>query len=211
MDTHRSFMTSAAVCSMIICTLLLAPRPVYSHCDSLDGPVILTAKAALENKDVTPVLKWISKDEEDEIRNAFSRTLIVRETGKEARELADMYFFETLVRLHREGEGAVYTGLKPAGTQEPIVRAADKALETGKVDEIKKHITEVMTSGIQKRFNEAFETKKHADDTVEAGRKFVEAYVEYVHYVEGIFLTITSESSHHAEPGESNVQSVHEH
>lgn len=95
----------------------------------MDGPVILAARAALEQKDITPVLKWVQKDDEGQIKAAFTRTLAVRAKGPEARDLADQFFFETLVRIHRAGEGAPYTGLKPAGTPvEPAIEAADKAI-----------------------------------------------------------------------------------
>jgi len=90
--------------------LVLSPRPAHAHCDTLDGPVVKDARIALESKDVTPVLKWIRLDKEGEIREAFQRTLTVRPLGPEARALADRFFFETLVRVHREGEGAPYTG-----------------------------------------------------------------------------------------------------
>jgi hypothetical protein len=43
------------------------------------------------------------------------RKLCVRTLDLEAKALADRYFFETLVRLYRAGEGAAYKGLKPAG------------------------------------------------------------------------------------------------
>ena len=102
----------------------------------MDGPVVKTAQAALEKGDVTPVLKWVKPEHEAEIRDAFQKTLAVRGLGKDARDLADKYFFETLVRLHREGEGAPYTGLKPAGAVEPVMAASDKALEAGSVDEL---------------------------------------------------------------------------
>lgn len=116
---------------------LFAPNPALAHCDTLDGPVVLAAKAALEKKKITPALKWIQPGHEAELKAAFARTLAVRSQGKEARELADQFFFETLVRLHREGEGAPYTGLKPAGTKpDPAVAAADQALDRGKADEI---------------------------------------------------------------------------
>ena len=78
---------------------------VFAHCDTLDGPVVKTAKTALEKGEVTPILKWVKKENETEIRDLFKKTLTVRSKGKEAQELADMYFLETLVRLHRAGEG----------------------------------------------------------------------------------------------------------
>src|SRR5512140_3415200 len=101
---------------IIAIVLLVAATASYAHCDSVSGPVITTAQAALDKGDVTPILKWVSPEKENEIRAAFKETLKVRALSPEARNLADRYFFETLVRVHREGEGAAYTGIKPAGT-----------------------------------------------------------------------------------------------
>jgi hypothetical protein len=39
--------------------------------------------------------------------------------------------------------------------------------------------------------------KKHSNKSVEAGHEFVRAYVEFVHYVEGIYLYATCEASTH--------------
>jgi hypothetical protein len=170
---------------------------VFAHCDTLDGPVVKTAKAALEKGDVTPILKWVKKENEQEIRDLFKKTLAVKSKGKEAQELADMYFLETLVRLHRAGEGEPYTGLKPAGVVEPAVVEADKALESGSVETLVELITEAASKGIRERFNKAKEAKKHADHSVEAGREFVEAYVQFTHYVERLHLDSTAEAAHH--------------
>jgi len=160
---------------------------VNAHCDTLDGPVVKDAKAALAKGDATPVLKWVAKEHEEEIRAALKQALIVRGKGPEAQQLADMFFFETVVRIHRAGEGAPFTGLKPAGTDlGPAVREADKALETGNPDGLVKVLKEKVEAVIRARFAHAVEKKKHADDTVEAGREFVAAYVEYVHYAERI-------------------------
>jgi hypothetical protein len=154
----------------------------------LDGPVVTAARAALDKDDVTPALKWVKKDHEAEIHEAFHKTLAVRAKGREAKDLADTYFFETLVRIHRAGEGAPYTGLKPAGTQAgPAVQEADKALETGSVDRLVKMVTDRVAAGIRQRFARAAQTRKQAEEGVQAGREFVEAYVEFVHYVEGIY------------------------
>ena len=185
---------------------------VFAHCDTLDGPVVKTARAALEKGDVTPILKWIKKDNEMEIKDLFQKTLAVRSKGKEAQELADMYFLETLVRLHRAGEGEPYTGLKPAGVIEPAVVEADKALESGSVEKLVKLVTEAASKGIRERFNKAKETKKHADHSVEAGREFVEAYVQFTHYVERLHLDSTLQAGHHhGASKQAGAEEHHEH
>lgn len=175
---------------------LLASRSARAHCDTMSGPVVNTARMALERGDVTPVLKWVRKKDEDEIKEQFQKTLAARKQGKEAKELADRYFFEALVRIHRAGEGAPYTGLK-SEPMEPIIQAADKALDMGSADQMVKHVTEAMAAGIRERFNRVKETKKHADENVEKGREFVEAYVIFAHYVERIYLDVAAGGEHH--------------
>ncbi len=179
--------------------LLLAAsfNNALAHCDTLDGPVVKTAKQALKMGDVTPVLKWVREEDEKEIRDAFEKTLAVRTKGAEAKELADMYFFETLVRIHRAGEGAPYTGLKPGATVDPAIALADKALETGSVNQLVDVLTEAMADGIRERFQHTKEAQKHADDSVEAGREFAEAYVVFTHYVEGLHAVIKANADHH--------------
>ena len=184
---------------------------VFAHCDTLDGPVVKTAKAALEKGDVTPILKWVKKEDDAEIRGLFNKTLIVRSKGKEAQELADMYFLETLVRLHRAGEGEPYTGLKPAGIVEPAVVEADKALESGSVDNLVKLITESASKGIRERFTKAKEAKRHADHSVENGREFVAAYVQFTHYVERLHLDSTTEAGHHHNAPKAATEEHHKH
>lgn len=180
----------------------LIPSLVLGHCDTMGGPVIETAMKALEKADVTPVLKWVRQEDEPEIRALFARTLKVRDKGPEARELADRYFFETLVRVHRAGEGAPYTGLKPEGAVEPAVEEADNALESGSVDRLVHLITHAAEEGIRERFKHAIKTKKHAEENVKAGREFVEAYVDFTHYVERLHMHASAHGSHHGEAGE---------
>jgi hypothetical protein len=191
------FLLRTVLTGVLVSTLgLLAPR-AFGHCDTMDGPVVLAAKAALEHKDVTAVLKWVKKDDESQIKAAFAKTLAVRTTGLEARELADQFFFETLVRIHRAGEGAPFTGLKPAGTElEPAIEQADKALASGSIDKVVKLLTDEAAAGIRRRFAEAHEKQAHAAHNVEAGREFVAAYVEYVHYVEGLHQAAQAARAH---------------
>jgi hypothetical protein len=168
-----------------------------AHCDTLDGPVVESARQALTTGDITPVLKWVSTDDEQLIRTAFQKTIEVRKIGGQAQELAEMYFFETLVRIHRAGEGAPYTGLKPGAEIDPAIALADKALETGSVDKLVGVLTDATAKGIRERFHRALETKKHADESVAAGRGFVEAYVIFTHYVEGLHGSVKGGTEHH--------------
>ena len=181
-------------------TMFFAVPPAVAHCDTMNGPVVAAAQAALAKGDVTPVLMWVKKDNEGEIRAAFAKTLVVRAKGPEARELADMYFFETLVRVHRQGEGEPYAGLKPASADPgPAVAGADKALESGSVDSLVNKVTESSSSGIRERFRHAMEARKHAGESVEAGRKYVEAYVGFLHYTEGLLEAADSDASEEVE------------
>ena len=174
-------------------------KSAFAHCDTLDGPVVQTARIALEKADVTPVLKWVQAEDEKEIRIAFQKTLAVRSKGPEAKELADTYFFETLVRIHRAGEGAAFSGLKPGEAVDPAVALADEALKTGAVDKLVDVLTKALANGIRERFRRASETERHSDESVGAGREFVEAYVIFTHYVEGLHAIIKGSGSHHGE------------
>ncbi len=187
---------------VLLCTAL--SKNAFAHCDTIDGPVVQTARIALEKGDVTPLLKWVRPDDEKEIKAAFMKTLTVRKQGDEAKKLADKYFFETLVRVHRAGEGAPYTGLKPGEAVDPAVALADKALGNGSVDKLVNVLTKAMANGIRERFAKAYENQKHADDSMAAGREFVESYVIFTHYVEGLHGLIKGGAAHHGEGGDSH-------
>ena len=168
------------------------------HCDTLDGPVVNLARKALETGNVNQVLPWVRASDEDEIRTAFGHAREVRKLGAQARELADEHFFETLVRIHRAGEGASYTGLKPAGRDlGPAIPAADKALEDGSIEKVVTLLTEELRQGIHRHFHAAIERKNFAVDDVKAGRRFVEAYVPYIHYVERLWQAMSGEAHGH--------------
>ena len=71
----------------------------------------------------------------------------------ESKELADRYFFETLVRIHRASEGAPYTGLRPAGRDlGPAIPAADEAIKRGSIDRLTRLLTSEVTEGLRDRF-----------------------------------------------------------
>ena len=181
---------------------LALPAALLAHCDTLDGPVVTAARAALAKGDVTPVLKWVRAEDETEVRSAFQLTLSARASGGAAKEIADRWFYETVVRLHRAGEGEPYTGLKPAGAEAgPAILAADRALESGSADALVRLLTDRAAAGIRESFRDALEASRSADRSVDEGRRFVRAYVEFIHYAERVYDSAGREAPavHHRE------------
>ena len=196
---------------ILLAGLLVFSETARAHCDTLNGPVVQSARKALETGTVTPILKWVRSEDEPEIHAAFARTLAVRSKGVEARELADLYFFETLVRIHRAGEGAPYTGLKSADSVDHAVLMADQALADGNVDRLVAVLTGAMADGIRTRFQETLASKHHADDSVAAGREFVRNYVVFTHYVEGLHTMLQGGHGHEGAPAQGNGKPGHGH
>jgi uncharacterized protein DUF6448 len=169
-----------------------------AHCDTLDGPVVGAARTALDTGNPSPVLGWVQKKDEAEIRRAFEETVAVRKAGGAVKDLADKYFFETLVRVHRAGEGAPYTGLKPAGQPEPAVAAADQAIESGKLEGVAKMLTGDVHEGLHQKFEAVMAKKQYKPNDVAARREFAAAYVDYVHYVERLHDAAQVRAAAHA-------------
>lgn len=188
MEKKKHLKMAAGIVVMLFAFIFAGSNTIYAHCDTLDGPVVKAARSALERGDVKLVLIWVQKKDEAEIIKAFEKTLRVRKLNPQAKELADMYFFETLVRIHRAGEGSPYTGLKPAGLDvSPAVPAADKALETEKVEPLLKFLQDTVKEAVHKSFTQAISLKNYKKDNVEAGREYIEAYVSFVHYIERLY------------------------
>lgn len=177
-----------AIIALVIAGMIVLPaKNVFSHCNTMDGPVVNAAKEALNTGNVNFVLMWVQKDDEAEITELFEKTLKLHKQGGEVQELADMNFFENFVRIHRAGEGAPYTGLKPAGEVEAPIAAADRALASGSLDEIYKMLNDLVTKGAGEKFNEMISLKNYDKNKPGQGREFVEKYVVFIHYVEGIY------------------------
>ena len=159
--------------------------------------MVTVARKSLETGNVNLVLPWVRAEDEGEIRKLFDHARSVRKLGAEARELADTHFFETLVRIHRAGEGAPFGGLQPAGRDlGPAVPAADKALENGSIEQVEKLLTDAIREGVHKHFDAALGRRKFDPDDVKAGRAYVEAYVPYVHYVERLWRDAQGAGTH---------------
>lgn len=179
--------------------ILLASGSAFAHCDGADGPVAHAAHQALDSGNANLVLTWVQKSDEATIRTAFQKALEVRRLNPSARELADSYFLETLVRVHRAGEGAPYTGIKPAGRDlGPAVPAGDQALETGSAEPLLALLTQAVQKGVREQYENVIARKNYDRNDVAAGQQYVKAYVEYIHSVERIYDAAGSVGHGHA-------------
>lgn len=170
------------------------PLKVSAHCDTMDGPTAKDGLKALETGNINYALKWIQPDGEGELQEAFTLSLKVRQLGDDAQALADRYFIESLIRIHRAGEGAPFTGVKPHGV--PIdekVAAADKCIETGNLSYLEGLVTAEELPTLKEKFEKAMALKDYDVNDVEAARKYIEAYVTFFKLAEGE----EHEHSHH--------------
>jgi hypothetical protein len=171
---------------VFVLVLLCNYNFLFAHCDTMDGPVIADARKAIETNNVNYVLKWVLPENEAEISNVFSLVMKVQGLGPEAKELSDRYFFETLVRIHRSGEGVPYTGVQPSGT--PIdekILAADRSIASGNLAPLEKLVPKNDQAELKKRFERVVSLKNFDVNDVKAGREYIEAYVQFFHFAEG--------------------------
>jgi hypothetical protein len=180
----------------LVAAAIAVPTMGNAHCDTLDGPVVTTARTALEDGKLAPVLAWVQPGDEAEIRDAFARARAVRAGTKEARELADRWFFETVVRVHRAGEGAPFTGLKPAGTPDPAVAAADRAIATHDATQLEELLVRAVRTGMRAGLAK-LETERPPGQDVAAGRRWVAAYVPFVHWAEAVHAAAAGGGAEH--------------
>lgn len=166
--------------------LVLSTTVTYAHCDTMEGPLVLDAKKAISQNNVNIVLKWVPAVNETEIRDAFDKTIKVRALSTDAKDLAEKYFFDTLVRIHRNAEGVTFTGVKPAGS--PIdekIKAADQSIEVGKLSPLKGKVSKEDIPELTERFEKVMSLKNFDVNNVEAGREYIEAYVQFFKFAEG--------------------------
>jgi hypothetical protein len=165
--------------------IVLWPRSASAHCDTEDGPAVTDGRLALETGDPSPALAWVHAEGDAEVREVLGLAQRVRALGGEARLVADRLFLETLVRVHRAGEGAGFEGIKPAGAINPVVAAADRSIEVGEIEPLAGLVPPERLPELQARLARALALKDHDVRDVEAGRRWVAAYVSFVKYAEG--------------------------
>ncbi len=180
----------------VILLSFASPQIASAHCDSYDGPVIKDALKALEQQNVELVLKWVEPKYDEIITDKFNQTLKLTGSNKEVNKILETHFLETLVRLHREGEGASFTGLKPVNSMTPMVEMADNSLDKNDIDYVINKVNNHLGEVLRERFTKAMELSKSKDNSVKQGRAYVEAYVEYTHTLEALEHIMHGEMSH---------------
>jgi hypothetical protein len=202
-ETEMSIILAAAAIAAIG-VIVLWPRSASAHCDTEDGPAVADGRLALEMGDPSPALAWVHSEGDEKVREVFGLAQRARALGGDARLVADRLFLETLVRLHRAGEGAGFEGIKPAGQIDPVVAAADRSIEVGEIEPLAGLVPPERLPELRSRLTRALALKDHDVRDVEAGRRWVAAYVSFVKYAEG-------EEHEHGDPSHGHDHAAPEH
>ncbi|SIN84158.1 hypothetical protein SAMN05878443_0081 [Carnobacterium alterfunditum] len=183
---NKTFLMTSAATLSAVGVLFLSPVTASAHCDTMDGPVIGDAQTAIKENNINYIAKWVSPEEEANLTDIFNQTMEVRDDSPEAQELADQYLFENLVRVHRAGEGAPYTGVKPEGfpMAEEIV-AADESIKIGNLDPLKDLVESEEIPELEESLSDVLATKDFDTADLDAGREYVMNYVTFTHLAEG--------------------------
>ncbi|HEX6057065.1 MAG TPA: DUF6448 family protein, partial [Intrasporangium sp.] len=193
-------MTAATglVLALMLTMLALQAPSASAHCDSREGPVVTAAKQALEKGDVKLVLPYVKADQEAELTVAFNQTVAIRKRGAEVQKVADEYFLETTVRLHRVGEGAAYTGIKDHAEESPALTAAETSLRDGSPDEVTTVLDTALRAKVADRFQGVLDARaaEKANPTVETSRERVEAELMFEKYILDISGAIDAAATH---------------
>jgi len=193
--THYTLRIAISLLSAVLLMAGVSDR-AGAHCDAINGPVAAAAQEALSAGRFETVAIWVGEAQEEELREKFEQCSAVYKRDGDAKKLAERYFMEIAVRLHREAEGFSYTGLKPAAPLPPDVAAAEKSLEAGNVTIVTDLLASELRYKTEELFEEAIKARTHKDENIDAGRKWVNAYVRYVIYVHGLHKTIQTGPAH---------------
>ena len=185
------------VLSLIAFFSILNIQPASAHCDSFDGPALVDAAKALETNNVELIKKWIRAEDEATVVPLFHKTYSLKDGDAEVYEIVKTHFYETFIRLHREMEGATFTGLKPAGTTAHITVMSDEALESGDFNSLLTALNKHVNGQLTEKYEKTAALYKVKDRSVEEGRAYVEAYVDYTHAVEAVHDILESGAHHH--------------
>ena len=146
------------------------------------------------------MLPFVPEQGEQDVRAAFTAVMPVRALGEQAQLVADRLFFETVVRIHRAGDDAPYTGLKPAGTPVgPVILIAEEAVATGSAERLVSYLTGVLQDELTKRLGKVAELAVDKDRSVADARRYVEAMLGFEVYSHSVLKALQSHDAHHGE------------
>ncbi len=185
-----------AVRLLFLLIFSLGVTEAWAHCDRKNGPVAVAALEALQSEEFVKIAIWVGEEQEEELKTKYNEALVVYKTGGDARKLATEYFMETAVRLHREAEGLPFTGLKPASPNPPDIAKAEEALETGDIGPLQLLLKEELEKETSRWFQKALEAKKNKNESVEAGRHWVDNYVKYIVFTHKLYQQIQAGPPH---------------
>jgi hypothetical protein len=201
MTLMKAVMRSAVALAIV----LGASGAARAHCDAEDGPVAKAVQKALETGNLNLVLPYAPASAEAELKATFAEARKVRTLGSDARKLADRSFLETTIRLHRAGEGATFTGIKPAGIDYgPMIPAAERAIETGNLEVIKAVLIEGINHVLGEKLAHVRELRKVTSepanyDQVAAARERISAELGFITFAEGVHQAVLGKTAPHHE------------
>jgi hypothetical protein len=135
---------------------------------------------------VNHVLIWVRPQDEELVRQAFDTALQKLDAAlldEPARLRAETEFFEQVVRVHREGEGETYEGLKPGGASEEE-GLADQAVASGMVDDLLVRVhSEENKLVVKQLFQTLRDNAEYETSDLAAGRAYVRTYTAFIHDV----------------------------
>jgi hypothetical protein len=167
--------------------------------------VVTAAREAVASGEVERIAPYVPADDEAELRRAFDIAVAARALGPAAREVADRWFFETAVRLHRAGEAAPFTGLKPVGLDVgPVIPAAEHALESGTPDHLSELMCGIVCDQLRRRHTDAMALKERSGESVARAREYVEAALGLQVWAHGLYRQALRE------PHERTAEGGHE-
>lgn len=193
---HFRRIKTISLVSFISMFLLLLSPDAQAHCDRENGPVAMAAKEALKTGKLDKILIWVGEEQEQELRGKFQQSLQVYKDGGNSAELAERYFMETAVRLHRAAEGMPFEGLKPASANPPDIEAAEKALETENFEPVKELLCSALEEESLKWLEKTRTSAEDKEKSIEAGREWVGNYVKYIVYIHKLYQTIQAGPPH---------------
>lgn len=197
----RALVATTVAAGLALTVMAVQAPPASAHCDSREGPVVTAAKEALEKGDVKLILPYVKAEQEKELTTSFDQTVAIRKRGTEVQQVADEYFLQTAVRLHRVGEGASYTGIKEHAEESPALTAAEASLQQGKAEEVIAVLDTNLKAKVSERFQGVLDARaaEKANPTIETSRERVEAELMFEKYVLEINTAIEAPASHEAE------------